>query len=52
MTVATIGVVLAVADVVQRLVIAPLVWVTPARKCRVLAAWQRWIDNGGLITVG
>lgn len=31
------------ADLVQRSVIAPLVWVAPARKDRVLAGWQRWI---------
>ncbi len=43
LTVATIGVVLALSDVVQRLVIAPLVWAAPARKHRVLAAWQRWM---------
>ena len=43
LTVATIGVVLAVSDVIQKLVIAPLVWVAPARKDRVLAGWQRWL---------
>ena len=43
LTVATIGVVLALSDVVQRLVIAPLVWAAPARKDRVLAGWQQWM---------
>ena len=48
LTVATAGVFLVLADLVQRLVIVPLVWVAPARKERVLAAWQRWIA-GNLI---
>ena len=43
LTVATIGGFLALADVVQRFVIAPLVWVAPALKDRVLAAWLRGI---------
>jgi 1-acyl-sn-glycerol-3-phosphate acyltransferase len=43
LTVATAGVFLVLADLVQRLVIVPLVWVAPARKERVLAGWQRWI---------
>jgi 1-acyl-sn-glycerol-3-phosphate acyltransferase len=43
LTVATVGVFLVLADLVQRLVIVPLVWVAPARKERVLAGWQRWI---------
>ena len=43
LTVATIGGFLALADVVQRFVIAPLVWVAPARKDRVLAVWLRGI---------
>ena len=41
LTVATTGGFLVLADPVQRLVIAPLVWVAPALKERVLAAWQR-----------
>ena len=51
--VATIGGFLAVADVVQRLVIAPLAWVAPARKHRVLGGWQRWIAGTliGLIRI-
>ena len=43
LTVATVGGFLVLADLVQRLVIAPLVWVTPSRKERVLGGWQRWI---------
>ena len=42
-TVATVGVFLIVADVVQRLVIVPMVWAAPTRKGWVLGAWQRWI---------
>ena len=41
LTVATIGGFLLLADVVQRLVVVPLVWVAPARKDRVLAVWLR-----------
>lgn len=48
LTVATVGVFLVLADLVQKLVIVPLVWVAPAWKERVLAAWQRWIA-GNLI---
>ena len=53
LTVATIGGFLALADVVQRLVIAPLAWVAPARKHRVLGGWQRWIAGTliGLIRI-
>ena len=43
LTVATAGVFLALTDLVQRLVIVPMVWVAPARKGRVLAGWQRWL---------
>jgi 1-acyl-sn-glycerol-3-phosphate acyltransferase len=43
LTVATIGVFFALTDLVQRLVIAPLVWVAPSRRHGVLAGWQRWI---------
>ena len=43
LTVATIGGFLALADVVQRLVIVPLAWVAPARKDRVLAVWLRGV---------
>jgi 1-acyl-sn-glycerol-3-phosphate acyltransferase len=42
-TVATAGVFLVLADLIQRLIIVPLVRVAPARKERVLAGWQRWI---------
>jgi 1-acyl-sn-glycerol-3-phosphate acyltransferase len=45
LTVATAGVFLVLADLVQRLVIVPLVWVAPARKERVLAGWQRWLAS-------
>jgi len=41
LTVATIGGFLLLADVVQRLVVVPLVWAAPARKDRVLAIWLR-----------
>ncbi|MCH7933554.1 MAG: 1-acyl-sn-glycerol-3-phosphate acyltransferase [Gemmatimonadetes bacterium] len=41
LTVATTAGVLVLADPVQRWAIAPLVWVAPALKERVLAAWQR-----------
>lgn len=41
LTVATAGVFLTLADVVQRVVVAPLVRVAPGRKDRVLGAWQR-----------
>ena len=41
LTVATIGGFLLLADVVQRLVVVPLVWVAPVRKDRVLAVWLR-----------
>ncbi len=41
LTVATIGTFLLFADVVQRLVVVPLVWVAPARKNRVLKVWIR-----------
>jgi len=41
LTVATIGGFLMAADVVQRLVVVPLVWAAPARKDRVLAIWLR-----------
>lgn len=50
LTVATTGAFLAVSDMVQRFVIAPLVWVAPARKDWVLAGWQRWLA-GTLITL-
>ena len=52
-TVATAGVSLTLADLVQRLVIAPLVWVAPGRKEGVLAGWQRWMADAviGLIRV-
>ncbi len=43
LTVATACGFLALADVVQRLVVVPLAWVAPARKGRVLAVWQRGI---------
>jgi 1-acyl-sn-glycerol-3-phosphate acyltransferase len=49
-TVATIGAFLGFADLVQRVVVVPLVWVAPALKDRVLAAWQRWLA-GTLIGV-
>ena len=45
LTVASAGVFLVSADLVQRLVIVPLVWVAPARRERVLAAWQRWLAS-------
>jgi hypothetical protein len=53
LTVATIGGFLALADLVQRFVIAPLAWVAPARKDRVLAGWQRWLAGTliGLIRI-
>ena len=53
LAVATAGVFLVLADLIQRLVIAPLVWVAPARKERVLGGWQRWIAGTliGLIRV-
>jgi 1-acyl-sn-glycerol-3-phosphate acyltransferase len=41
LTVATIGGVLVLADLVQRLVVVPLVWVAPARRDRVLEVWLR-----------
>ena len=41
LTVATIGGFLVLADVFQRLVIVPLVWVAPARRDRVLEVWLR-----------
>lgn len=41
LTVATIGGFLVLADVVQRLVVVPLVWVAPARRDRVLEVWLR-----------
>ena len=43
LTVATAGVFFAWLDLFQRWVIAPLVWVAPARKEGVLGGWQRWI---------
>jgi 1-acyl-sn-glycerol-3-phosphate acyltransferase len=49
-TVATAGVFLILADLIQRLIIVPLVRVAPARKERVLAGWQRWLA-GTLIGV-
>ena len=55
LTVATIGVFLLLADVVQRLVIVPLAWVAPARKNRMLASWQRWMAAamiGGVRLIG
>ena len=53
LTVATIGGFLALSDVVQRVVIAPLVWAAPARKDGVLAGWQRWLAGTliGLIRI-
>ena len=53
LTVATIGAFLGLAEVVQRVVIVPLVWMAPAGKGRVLAAWQRWIAGTliGLIRI-
>jgi 1-acyl-sn-glycerol-3-phosphate acyltransferase len=45
LTVATFGVFLAVSDLIQRWVIAPWVWVAPARRDRVLAGWQRWLAS-------
>ncbi len=42
-TVATVAVFFILLDVVQRLVIVPLVWAAPTRKGWVLGAWQRWI---------
>ena len=53
LTVATIGAFLGLAEVVQRVVIVPLVWMAPASKGRVLAAWQRWIAGTliGLIRI-
>ena len=45
LTVATIGIVLLLADVVQRLVIAPLVWAAPAQRDRVLAVWLRGLAS-------
>ena len=41
LTVASIGGFLLLADVVQRLVVVPLVWAAPTRKDRVLAVWLR-----------
>ncbi len=41
LTVATIGTFLLFADVVQRLIVVPLVWVAPARRNRVLEVWLR-----------
>ena len=49
-TVATAGVFLILADLIQRLIVAPLVRVAPGRKDRVLAGWQRWIA-GSLIGI-
>ena len=53
LTVGTIGGCLVLADLAQRLVIAPLAWISSARKDRVLAGWQRWIAGSviGLIRV-
>jgi 1-acyl-sn-glycerol-3-phosphate acyltransferase len=45
LTVATAGVCFVLADLVQRFVIAPLMWVAPARKHAVLAGGQRWIAS-------
>jgi hypothetical protein len=50
LTVATAGVILVLADLVQRVIIQPLTWVGSARKERVLAGWLRWIA-GSLIRV-
>ncbi len=41
LTVATIGSFLLFADVVQRLIVVPLVWMAPARRDRVLEVWLR-----------
>jgi len=41
LTVATIGTFLLFADLVQRLIVVPLVWVAPARRDRVLEVWLR-----------
>ena len=46
LTVATIGGFLVLADVVQRLIIGPLVWACPARKDRVFAVWLRGLASG------
>ena len=43
LTVATACGFLALAGVVQRLVVVPLAWVAPGRKGRLLAVWQRGI---------
>ena len=53
LTLATIGGFLMLTDLVQRFVIAPLAWISSARKDRVLAGWQRWIAGSliGLIRV-
>ena len=55
LTVATIGVFLLLADLAQRLVVVPLVWVVPARKDRVLTVWLRGLAAamiGGVRFIG
>jgi len=55
LTVATIGGFLVLADVVQRLIIVPLVRAGPARKDRVFAVWLRGLAFaiiGGVRSVG
>jgi 1-acyl-sn-glycerol-3-phosphate acyltransferase len=55
LTVATIGGFLVLADVVQRLIVAPLVWAVPGRKDRVLAVWLRGLASamiGGIRFIG
>jgi len=55
LTVATIGGFLVLADVVQRLIVAPLVWAAPGRKDRVLAVWLRGLASamiGGIRFIG
>ncbi len=51
LTVATIGLFLVVADLLQRLLIVPLVWAAPARKDEVLAGWQRWLAGTLIATL-
>jgi 1-acyl-sn-glycerol-3-phosphate acyltransferase len=49
--VATVGGFLMLADLVQRLAIVPLAWLSPVRRDRVLASWQRWIAGSLIVLI-
>lgn len=45
LTLAVVGGFLLAADVLERVVVAPVLWAVPARRTSILTAWMRWVAD-------